>query len=155
MPLEDPGGGYRTPPGTAGTITLAGGQCLSIGGDDGGHDGTIADVWGCDPDAIDQQWTWVSDGSDTTAGLENGMGQCLDIDGNGTAPGTKVEIWDCNGVGGQQWVSQSNGAGSTELYNPQSGLCLDDPSGITNDAEQLQIWTCNGESPQIYHINIG
>ena len=30
------------------------------------------------------------------------MGQCLDIDGNGIAPGTKVEIWDCNGFGGQQ-----------------------------------------------------
>jgi non-reducing end alpha-L-arabinofuranosidase len=149
MPLSDPGGGYAAPGGTTGTITLAGGQCVNVGGDDGGHDGTIVDVWGCDHNAIDQQWTWVTDGSSTTAGLANGMGQCLDIDGNGTAAGTKVELWDCDGVGGQQWVAQSNGS----LLNPQSGLCLDDPSGNTADATQLQIWTCNGESPQVFHFN--
>ena len=71
------------------------------------------------------------------------------MDGNVTTPGTKLELYDCNGVGGQQWVPQANGS----VLNPQSGLCLDDPSGNTANGTQLQIWTCNNESPQVFHFN--
>jgi hypothetical protein len=68
---------------------------------------------------------------------------------NGTAAGTKVELWDCNGVGGQKWVQQANGS----LLNPQSGLCLDDPSGNTADGTQLQIYTCNGAAAQQFALS--
>ncbi len=71
------------------------------------------------------------------------------MDGNSTTPGAKLELYDCNGVGGQQWVPQANGS----IVNPQSGLCLDDPSGNTTNGTQLQIWTCNNESPQVFHFN--
>ena len=30
--------------------------------------------------------------------------RCLDVNGNSTTPGTKIEIWDCNGGSNQQWV---------------------------------------------------
>ena len=63
---------------------------------------------------------------------------------NSTTIGTKLELYDCNGVGGQKWVPQANGS----LLNPQSGLCLDDPSGNTTNGTQLQIYTCNGNSSQ-------
>ncbi|MBV9792559.1 MAG: ricin-type beta-trefoil lectin domain protein [Actinobacteria bacterium] len=130
---------------TAGTITAAGGQCVDVLGDDTGTDGAIVDLWGCQSGAVDQHWTHNSDDSLST------LGRCLDIDGDGTAAGTKVELWDCNGVGGQKWVQQSDGA----LLNPQSGLCLDDPSGNTANGTQLQIWTCNNESPQLFSVNGG
>jgi non-reducing end alpha-L-arabinofuranosidase len=130
---------------TAGTITAAGGQCVDVLGDDTGTDGAAVDLWGCQSGAVDQHWTHNSDDSLST------LGRCLDIDGDGTAPGTKVELWDCNGVGGQKWVQQANGS----LLNPQSGLCLDDPSGNTANGTQLQIWTCNGESPQVFSVNGG
>jgi non-reducing end alpha-L-arabinofuranosidase len=132
-----------TPP--AGTITGPGGQCTDVIGDDTGTDGATVDLWNCQSSAIDQHWTHNSDDSLST------LGRCLDIDGNGTAAGTKVEIWDCNGVGGQKWVQQSNGS----LLNPQSGLCLDDPSGNTANGTQLQIWTCNGTSAQVFSVNGG
>jgi hypothetical protein len=132
-----------TPP--AGTITGPGGQCVDVIGDDSGTDGAVADLWNCQSSAIDQHWTHNSDDSLST------LGRCLDIDGDGTAIGTKVEIWDCNGVGGQKWVQQSNGS----LLNPQSGLCLDDPSGNTANGTQLQIYTCNGTSAQVFSVNGG
>ena len=77
------------------------------------------------------------------------LGRCLDIDGDGTAAGTKVELWDCNGVGGQVWQQQANGS----LLNPQSGLCLDDPSGNTADGTQLQIYICNGTGAQDFALS--
>jgi len=132
-----------TPP--AGTITGPGGQCVDVIGDDSGTDGAVVDLWNCQSYAIDQHWTHNSDDSLST------LGRCLDIDGDGTAVGTKVELWDCNGVGGQKWVQQSNGS----LLNPQSGLCLDDPSGNTANGTVLQIYTCNGTAAQVFSVNGG
>ena len=132
-----------TPP--AGTITGPGGQCVDVLGNDSGTDGAYVDLWGCQSGAIDQHWTHNSDDSLST------LGRCLDIDGDGTAVGTKVELWDCNGVGGQKWVQQSNGS----LLNPQSGLCLDDPGDNTANGTQLQIYTCNGTPAQVFSVNGG
>jgi hypothetical protein len=129
----------------AGTITGPGGQCVDVIGDDTGIDLAGVDLWNCQSYAVDQHWTHNSDDSLST------LGRCLDIDGNGTAAGTKVELYDCNGVGGQKWVQQANGS----LLNPQSGLCLDDPSGNTANGTQLQIWTCNGTSAQTFSVNGG
>ena len=134
-----------SPQASGGTITLPGGQCVDVIGDDTGQDLTHVDLWSCQSYAIDQHWTHNSDGS-----LET-LGRCLDIDGNGTAVGTKVELWDCNGVGGQKWIQQANGS----LLNPQSGLCLDDPSGNTANGVQLQIYTCNGTPAQQFSVNGG
>src|ERR1700722_16318776 len=133
------------PPATAGTIGANGGQCVDVIGDDSGTDGAVVDLWNCQSYAIDQHWTHNSDDSLST------LGRCLDIDGDGTAVGTKVELWDCNGVGGQKWVQQSNGS----LLNPQSGLCLDDPSGNTANGTVLQIYTCNGTSAQVFSVKGG
>ena len=61
---------------------------------------------------------------------------------------TKVELWDCNGVGGQQWVPRADGS----LFNPQSGRCLDDPQGVTSNQTQLQIYDCNGQWTQVWNL---
>lgn len=58
---------------------------------------------------------------------------------------TKVELWQCNGVGGQQWIPQSNGS----LLNPQLGRCLDDPQAVTADGTKLQIYDCKGLFTQV------
>jgi non-reducing end alpha-L-arabinofuranosidase len=127
----------------AGTITGPGGQCVDVIGDDTGIDLATVDLWNCQSNAVDQHWTHNSDDSLST------LGRCLDIDGDGTAVGTKVELWDCNGVGGQVWQQQANGS----LLNPQSGLCLDDPSGNTANGTVLQIYTCNGSAAQDFALS--
>ena len=130
-------------PATGWTIGAPGGKCVDVAGDDVGVDGTGVQLWDCQSYALDQHWTHNSDDSLST------LGRCLDINGNGTAAGTQVELWDCNGVGGQKWVQQSDGS----LLNPQSGLCLDDPSGNTADGTRLQIWTCNGTAAQKFPLS--
>jgi len=130
-------------------IHLAGGKCVDVSGDDTGGNLAVVQVWDCltvrtfNPLAKDQQWTLNPDQTIRT------LGRCLDIDGNGTANGTKLELYDCNGVGGQKWVPQSNGS----LLNPQSGRCLDDPSGNTTSGTGLQIYDCNNNPAQTFTFN--
>jgi hypothetical protein len=131
--------------GPGGTITVPGGKCVDVAGDDSGGNGTPVQLWDCQSYAADQHWTHNADNTLVT------LGRCLDIIGNGTADGTRIQLWDCDGVGGQVWVTQTNGS----LYNPQSGRCLDDPSGITTNGEQLQVWDCNNLSPQVFSVNGG
>ena len=128
-----------------GTIIGPGGQCVDVAGDDTGGDGTPVQLWGCQSWAADQHWTHNTDDSLTT------LGRCLDITGDSTAEGTQVELWDCNGNGGQKWIQQANGA----LLNPQSGLCLDSPGGATANGTRLRIWACNGTAAQEYSVNGG
>ena len=65
------------------------------------------------------------------------LGDCLDVRGAGTANGTKVDLYPCNGTGAQSWTHQSNG----ELVNANSGKCLDD-TGFGGSGTQVQIWAC-------------
>jgi hypothetical protein len=135
---------------TQGTpIVGPGGKCVDVSGDDNGGNNAVVQLWDCytiltaRPLARDQQWTLNSDGTVRT------LGRCLDIDGNGTANGTHLQLYDCDGVGGQQWVPQANGS----LLNPQSGRCLDDPSGNTANGTALQLYDCNGLAPQVFSFN--
>jgi non-reducing end alpha-L-arabinofuranosidase len=137
--------GSTSQPGTAKTIAGPGGTCVDVAGDDLGVDRAAVQLWQCQSYAVDQHWTHNSDRSLST------LGRCLDILGNGTAAGTQVELWDCNGVGGQKWVQRADGS----LLNPQSGRCLDSPSGATANGTRLQIWDCNGSAAQRFAVNGG
>jgi chitinase len=69
----------------------------------------------------------------------------MDVVGAGTANGTKVDLYDCNGTGSQVWQK----SGST-LVNPQSGKCLDATGPSSANGTRLQIWTCAGGTNQQY-----
>ncbi|MDQ6867229.1 MAG: ricin-type beta-trefoil lectin domain protein [Pseudomonadota bacterium] len=75
-----------------------------------------------------------------------GLGnKCLDVVGGGTADGTRVQVFDCNGTGAQKWVYQNNA-----IINLQSGKCLDTVQhGIFTDAE---IRTCKNSAGQRWSI---
>jgi len=138
-------GETNVPNGPQGTIAGPGGQCVDVAADDTGTDGAAVQLWNCQNYAEDQFWTHNVDGSLST------IGRCLDINGNGTANGTQVELWDCDGAGGQKWIQQADGS----LRNPQSGRCLDSPSGATGNGTRLQIWDCNGSAAQKFAVNAG
>jgi beta-glucanase (GH16 family) len=139
------GGSPPPPPPGGGTITGPGGKCVDVSGDDTGGNGAAVQLWDCQSFAVDQHWTHNPDGSLST------LGRCLDINGNVTAQGTQVQLWDCNGVGGQKWSKQVDGS----LRNPQSGRCLDSPGGGTANGTRLQIWDCNGTGAQLWHMAAG
>jgi hypothetical protein len=81
---------------------------------------------------------------------------CLDVAGGGTADGTPVRLYACNGTPAQTWVPNTTSIGGpAQLENPQSGKCLDDPDGITTPPGgppiQLQIWDCiNNDTNQMW-----
>jgi hypothetical protein len=127
--------------GPGGTITGPGGQCVDVQGEDSGVGGAPVDLRSCQPDAADQRWEYTA--SDTLLTL----GRCLDIVNNDTAPGSGLELWDCNGVPGEVWVTQPDGS----LLNPNSGLCLTAPGG-----GRLQVGQCRaGAAAQRFSVNGG
>jgi hypothetical protein len=138
-------GQTNVPNGPQGTVTGPGGKCVDVAADDTGVNLAAVQLWDCQTYAEDQHWTHFADNSLRT------LSRCLDINGNGTANGTQVELWDCNGAGGQKWVQRSDGS----LFNPQSGRCLDSPSGNTANGTRLQIWDCNGSPAQKFSANGG
>ena len=87
------------------------------------------------------QFNWTSNAA-VTGPIKGEHGKCLDDSGSGTANGTKVDIWDCNGTGAQKWTF-SGGALSV------LGKCLDDSSQGGSGAK-LVIWTCNGHQAQTW-----
>jgi streptogrisin D len=71
-------------------------------------------------------------------------GKCLDINGSGTADGTKIQIWTCNGTGAQQWTIGTDGT----LRG--LGKCLDVRFSGTANGTITQLWTCNGSGAQVW-----
>lgn len=133
--------------GPGSTIVGPASKCVDVAGDDIGANLAVVQIWDCQTLAADQHWSPSAIGTGT---LET-LGRCLDLAGNGTTNGTKLELYDCNGVGGQKWIPQANGS----LLNPQSGRCLDDPSGNTTNGTQLQLYDCNGSAAQKFAVTLG
>jgi len=116
--------------------------------------GTLANgnpqqVWesgtGSTGNPANQQWTIVSKGSYDVIELTRDTNFCLDVEGYGTANGTKIQLWTCNGGVDQKWAPQTNG--TLEAVNATSveghAMVLDDPSGKGNGTK-LQIWEEGG-----------
>jgi len=73
----------------------------------------------------------------------------MDIAAAGTANGTKVQLYDCNGTGAQQWTHNAQ----NEFVNPVSGKCLDATGQSSTDGTQLQIWSCTASANQLWTVN--
>ncbi len=75
--------------------------------------------------------------------------RCVDAQGAGTANGTVVQIYDCNGTGAQQWQVRSDGS----ILNPNSGRCVDVSGAGTTNGTRVQLYDCNGTGAQQWTIN--
>jgi len=79
-------------------------------------------------------------------------GKCMDDYGSGTADGTKVDIWDCNGKDAQSWGwgyrSDPQNTWDNEIRN--FNKCLDVVGGGDGavGGDKVQLWTCNGTGAQ-------
>ncbi|MEU8510720.1 ricin-type beta-trefoil lectin domain protein [Kitasatospora sp. NPDC048722] len=68
-------------------------------------------------------------------------GKCVDDDGDSSANGTAVRLWDCNGGGSQVWT-WSNGALT------HGGKCLDVTGAATLNGTPVELWDCNAGANQ-------
>jgi hypothetical protein len=72
--------------------------------------------------------------------------KCLDVRGGGTADGSVVQIYQCNGTDAQGW-----GYWGDQSLRSQ-GKCLDISGGGTVNGTLVQLWTCNGTGAQVWTI---
>ncbi|RKF25296.1 lectin [Micromonospora globbae] len=81
-------------------------------------------------------------GTPGTGPIRGLAGKCLDVRGGGTADGTQIQIYTCNGTAAQTWSVTPN---STVRA---LGKCLDVSGGGSADGTKIQLWTCNGTGAQ-------
>ncbi|MBQ1020905.1 ThuA domain-containing protein [Micromonospora sp. D93] len=87
-------------------------------------------------------FTLVKGGGGTGVGPIKGLaGKCLDVRSGGTADGTQIQLYTCNGGTAQSWTV----SGSTLKA---LGKCLDVSGGGTANGTKIQLWTCNGSGAQ-------
>jgi lysophospholipase L1-like esterase len=87
----------------------------------------------------------VSTGQLRTVALRSGIaGKCADVSNAGTADGTAVQLWTCNGSGAQKWTLAPGAGGTLRAL----GKCLDVSNSGTANRTKVQLWTCNGSGAQ-------
>ena len=92
---------------------------------------------------VDYVRVYSGGGGGSTGGAIVGLdGKCVDVRSSGTADGTPVQLYTCNGTAAQQW--SFHGDGTVRAF----GKCLDVASGSTVDGAKVQLWTCNGTGAQ-------
>ncbi|MFE0347522.1 ricin-type beta-trefoil lectin domain protein [Streptomyces griseoluteus] len=74
-------------------------------------------------------------------------GKCLDVAGAGSANGTAVQIYDCNGTAAQQWTTGTDGTVRA------LGKCLDVTGSSTANGTRLQLWDCTGAANQKWTVS--
>ncbi|WP_436521516.1 ricin-type beta-trefoil lectin domain protein [Actinoplanes sp. HUAS TT8] len=71
-------------------------------------------------------------------------GKCLDVENGGTANGTPVQIYTCNGTASQTWSLEANGTVRA------LGKCLEVAGAAKVDGTEVQMSTCTGGVGQIW-----
>ncbi|MEH1055354.1 ThuA domain-containing protein [Micromonospora sp. CPCC 206171] len=81
-------------------------------------------------------------GTGGTGPIKGLAGKCLDVRSSGTADGTQIQLYTCNGSGAQTWTVTPNSTIKA------LGKCLDVSGGGSADGTKIQLWTCNGSGAQ-------
>ncbi|MFJ3235821.1 RICIN domain-containing protein [Streptomyces sp. NPDC086787] len=89
-----------------------------------------------------------------TIQIEAAKGKCLDVQGAGTANGTPVQIYTCNGSAAQQWQLWGSYDGGYALANVNAQKCLEVAGGNSADGTKIQIASCTGSKAQQWDFDI-
>jgi len=75
-------------------------------------------------------------------------GSCLDAAAAGTADGTQLQEWVCNGTVAQAYAAVDLGDGTVNLLNPHANKCVDVYGAGTGNGNKIDLWDCNGTVAQ-------
>jgi hypothetical protein len=75
--------------------------------------------------------------------------KCVDDNGQSSANGTKIQMWDCNGGANQQWTVASDG--TLQVY----GKCMDITGANYSNGTTIELWDCNGGANQQWKASNG
>lgn len=81
-----------------------------------------------------------------------GSGKCLDVTAAGTANGTKLQQWACNGTAAQSFVLDDRGGGVVRLVSSGAQKCVDVKGNGGANGTQVQLWSCHGGGAQRFRI---
>lgn len=126
-------------------------KCLDADAGTLSGNGTKVQVWDCLGDSSNQQWTARSDGSIVSVG----SGRCLDATDGGTANGTLLQLYDCNGTGAQRWIGSPAPNQGPTIINAGSGRCLDVDGSNIAPGTAVQLWDCNSSAAQQMTVSGG
>jgi PKD repeat protein len=87
-------------------------------------------------------------GGSGTGPITAAAGKCVDVNGAGSADGTKIQLWTCNGGTNQQWTR-------TGTTLRALGKCMGVAGGATADGSLVQLSTCNGTGGQNWSVGTG
>ncbi|GAA4819203.1 hypothetical protein GCM10023220_60150 [Streptomyces ziwulingensis] len=88
----------------------------------------------------------ASPASAATGRITGLAGTCVDVAGGGSANGTPVQLYDCNGSAAQQWTVGADGTVRA------LGKCLDVVAGSVANGAKLQLWDCTGAANQRWTV---
>ncbi|MCI0468186.1 MAG: ricin-type beta-trefoil lectin domain protein [Beijerinckiaceae bacterium] len=102
------------------TFINNGARCLGVTSDVNSTPAFATSCFG----SFNQKWNWEGieiEGIGTSVGEGGVHRKCLDVRGGGTADGTIVQIFDCNGTDAQKWHYNLSG----QIVFIRAGKCLD------------------------------
>jgi hypothetical protein len=115
------------------------------------NNGIVVDGVGSDQDrsvAADfGQWGYRAKPADQLVDVHSG--KCMDVEAQGTADGTKVQLYGCNHTGAQSMSIEPIGA-DVRIVNTHSGKCIDVTGDDTVDGTKIELWTCSGLGSQTF-----
>ncbi|MFE2337361.1 ricin-type beta-trefoil lectin domain protein [Streptomyces coelicoflavus] len=86
-------------------------------------------------------------GQTATVTFRSGIaGKCIDVRNSGTADGTPVQLYSCNGTNAQRWTYVPGAGGTLRAL----GRCLDVSGSGTANRTKVQLWPCNGTGAQLW-----
>jgi glucosylceramidase len=94
-------------------------------------------------------WSGTQSGGPAPGPITGIAGKCVDVAGAGTANGTAIQLFDCNGSNAQRWTVAAGG--SLQAL----GKCMDLVSGGTANGTQVQLFDCNGTGAQTWMLTSG
>ncbi len=90
-------------------------------------------------------------GSSSGALRAVGAGKCLDVPGQATTVGTRLQIWDCWGGANQIWSHTADA--ELTVYSGDSLRCLDAEAGGSTAGTAVIIWSCHSGANQKWRLN--
>jgi len=79
--------------------------------------------------------------------MSGDTGNCIDVAGNSSADGAKVEEWDCNGSNAQNFIAEDMGSGYWRFRHSGTNGCLnvqcpEQSSACMANGRFVQQWSC-------------
>jgi hypothetical protein len=104
------------------------------------------------PESVGHTAQGVASGDVYNFGALAHPGSCMDAQSGGTADGTQIQEWTCNGTGAQSYELEDDGSGGFYIVNTQADKCVDVQARGTANGTKIQLYDCNQTPAQTFSV---